>query len=37
VSSKKFQDLLEQNNIKQVKWRDIQAVLYPDDNASLQP
>ena len=34
VSSKKFQDLLKQNEIKLIQWRDIQAVLYPEANAS---
>lgn len=37
VSSRKFQDLLKQNKIKLIQWRDIQAVLYPDENASLKP
>lgn len=32
VSSKKFQDLLKQNNIKLIQWREIQAVLYPGEN-----
>jgi predicted glycoside hydrolase/deacetylase ChbG (UPF0249 family) len=34
VSSKKFQDLLKQNEIKLIQWRDIQAILYPEANAS---
>ena len=34
VSSTKFQDLLKQNEIKLIQWRDIQAVLYPEANAS---
>ena len=34
VSSRKFQDLLKQNEIKLIQWRDIQAVLYPEANAS---
>ena len=34
VSSKKFQDLLKQNEIKLIQWRDIQAILYPEVNAS---
>ena len=37
VSSRKFQDLLKQNNIKLIQWRDIQAVLYPDENTVYQP
>ena len=37
VSSKKFQDLLKQNEIKLIQWRDIQAVLYPEANASNRP
>ena len=37
VSSRKFQDLLKQNNIKLIQWRDIQAVLYPDANTVYQP
>ena len=37
VSSRKFQDLLKQNKIKLIQWRDIQAILYPDENASLKP
>ena len=31
VSSTKFQDLLKKNEIKLIQWRDIQAVLYPDN------
>ena len=34
VSSRKFQDLLKQNEIKLIQWRDIQAILYPEANAS---
>ena len=32
VSSRKFQDLLKQNNIKLIQWREIQEVLYPGKN-----